>query len=119
MPVELAITVADPPGAPAGYTLCAFAVARQSGAFKGADALVNFPGTTDGYESAANVLARTVLDALAANDPMGFRLFAVAWWSERSFDLAPPGLERLVSEYDAAAGRWREWGTCPANHVAG
>lgn len=111
MPVLVTITVADPPAAPPGYALCAFEVRGLAGGTCAA-----LPGTTDGFEDAAHVLAQAVTGSLARVG-VGFRLAAVAWWAERPLHECKDGCERLVSVYDAGRERWGAW--APEERVTG
>lgn len=118
MPVSVPVTVADPPAAPAGYTLCAFEVRTYSPTLTGASMqpIAVFAGTTDGFEDAANVLVKAVQGTLASVGT-GLRLAAVAWFVDRPLHEAKSGHERLVSVYDAGRGRWGEW--TPEERVGG
>lgn len=111
MPVSVAITVADPPAAPPGYTLCAFEVRTYAGGGDKADGLqpvAVFPGSTDGFEGAANVLVKAVAATLK-DVGVGLRLAAVAWWVDKPLTECEDGCERMASVYDAELGEWGEW----------
>lgn len=109
MPVSVTVTIADPPAAPPGYTLCAFELRtyRISGVVRDTPLAV-FPGTTDGYEDAAGALLKAIAAALK-DVGVGLRLAAVAWWADTPLTDCRDGCERLVSVYDGGAGGWGEW----------
>lgn len=126
MPVNVPIVVTDPPSAPAGYLLCAFEVrACQKTRIAGQSLpvpLVIFPGTTDGFESAANALIQALIEALRSDtEPespqegapakagSGLRLACVCWWVETPLDQCRDDRMRLVSVYDLARGVWTPW----------
>lgn len=111
MPVFVTLTIADPPAAPPGYTLCAFEVRSYTAGAEGGGTMrpiTVFSGTTAGYEDAANVLVKAVAGALR-DVGVGFRLAAVAWWIDAPLSKQTDGRERMVSVYDAGKGRWGEW----------
>lgn len=115
MPVHVPLTIADPPAAPNGYTLCAFEVRTyESGA--GMTPIAVFAGTTRGFEDAANILVRAVESALR-DVGVGLRLAAVAWWVERDLTTCAEGRERLVSVYDAGRRQWLKW--TPEERIGG
>src|SRR5262245_25475916 len=115
MPVSLTITVADPPAAPAGYTLVAFEVRTYRASEVGKprergdiNPIATLAGTTTGFEEAVNLLGKAVQEMLREVG-VGLRLAAVAWWADKPLTECEDGRERMVSIYDAREGAWREW----------
>jgi hypothetical protein len=125
VPVTVPITVADPPAAPAGYTLVAFEVRTYAAGSAEMAALTTdggnrqrhglriepiavFAGTTSGFEDAAKILVQAVRLSLREVG-VGLRLAAVAWWVDTPLTDCVGGRERQVSVYDAGEDVWGEW----------
>lgn len=108
MPVRLSVTIDDPPAAPPNYTLCAFEV-RAVTVGGELEPVAIYPGTTAGFEEAANVLVQ-VIGSVVKDVGVGLRLAAVAWWSEKPVDYCEGGRERMVSVYDGSRLEGSGWG---------
>lgn len=113
MPVNLTVSIPDPPAAPPLYTLCAFEV-RSLTVGGELEPVAIYPGTTDGFEEAANTLVAAIASAVKGVG-VGLRLAAIAWFTEAPLEECEDGQERLVSVcqlasvYEGGCGGWAPW----------